>query len=333
MVSLPRRQFIALSSTAAALAATGMSSTLFAQSIPNPAKFVCGFPAGDMMDIVARLFSQGLAGRYTSNVIVENKPGAGGRIAVAQVKEAAPDGANLLITPSPMLVLYPHVFQKLTYAPLQDFVPVSNLASTCFALSVGPMVPESVKTLADFLAWCKQNPAKANYGISAPGSGFHLAAETLSRVSGVPLTMVSYRGGSLALADALAGQIPATFSALPSVIEQHRAGRMRTLAVTSSQRMPHVPDVPTFAELGYPQVQFTDWFGVFLPAKTPAHVVARAHETIQSVVSDPVVIEKLAQLGLVAAPAATRDEFDKQVRRDYEMWAKVVRDVKFTPIA
>lgn len=327
-----RREFLATSALGCSLALLGQPA--FAQSGArlSLAKVYTGFPAGDMIDTIARTFAERLRGNYADNVLVENKPGAGGRIAISSLKSMAADGTNVLFTPAPMVTLYPHVFKNLAYDPMKDLVPVARTSVAAYALSVGPGVPASVDTLAKYLDWCRANPKQASYGTSGAGTTIHLTGAYLAKLSGVPLTMVPYRGGSLAANDLIAGQIPAVMSTVPSVLEYVKAGKARFLAVSSPARWPGLPDVPTFAESGFPQLTGQDWFGVFLPANAPQELVKRLHDDVIKAAQAPAVGDLFARSGILLAPSQNVQEFTAQVRAEHAKWADVVKAVGFDPM-
>lgn len=331
MTHLTRRHLLGLGAAAGAAAIAGLPRLAQAAPAVRQATIYTGFPAGDMMDTIARMFAEGMTGVYADNVIVENRPGAGGRLGVSALKQARPDGGHLLFTPASMVVLYPHVFKALPYESLKDLQPVSRTASACFSLAVGPMVPDSVKTLAQYLDWCRQNPSKANYATSGAGSSIHLTGANLVRLSGVPQTMVPYKGGSPAAADMVGGQVAALMSTLPSVMEYARAGRCRVLAVTSPERWPSMPDVPTFAESGFPDLTYLEWFGVFMPAGAPMDKVEAANAAIQHAAREPRIVETLERIAIQVQTSSVAD-FTRDVRNDHAHWAQVVKAVGFDPM-
>lgn len=332
MNSMNRRKLMELSAVSAGLSLLG-SGAAWAQSAHplSQSKVITGFPAGDMIDTIARSFAEKLKGAFAETVLVDNKPGAGGRIGVAAMKGQPADGSSLLFTPAPMIVLYPHVFKTLSYDPLKDVTPVARVAVACYTLSVGPAVPASVTTLAQFLDWCKANPKLASYGTSGAGTSIHLTGANLARLSGVPLTMIPYKGGSLAVNDLIAGQVPAVMSTVASVMEFVRAGKARFLAVSSAQRWPGLPDVPTFAESGFPQLTGLDWFGVFLPANAPRDLVQRLHAIVVRAAQAPDLVAALGKQGIQMMPSNSADEFAEQIRTEYAKWRDVVKAVNFNP--
>lgn len=331
MTQLSRRHLLGLGAAAGMAALAGMPPRAQAAPVVRQATIYNGFPAGDMMDTIARMFAEGMQGIYADTMIVENRPGAGGRLGVTALKQARADGTALLFTPASMIVLYPHVFKALPYDSLRDLQPVSRTAEACFSLAVGPMVPASVTTLAQYLDWCRKNPEKANYATSGAGSSIHLTGANLVRLSGVAQTMVPYKGGSPAAADMVGGQVAALMSSLPSVIEYARAGRCRVLAVTSPQRWPSLPDVPTFAESGFPDLTYLEWFGVFMPAGTPMDKVEAANLAIQAAARNPKIRDTLERIAIQVGTSSVAD-FTRDVQSNHAHWAQVVKAVGFNPM-
>jgi tripartite-type tricarboxylate transporter receptor subunit TctC len=261
--------------------------------------------------------------------MVENKTGAGGRIAIEAVKNANPDGSTLLLSAYSMLLIYPHIYRSLSYDPFNDFAPVSMASVLSHGLAVGPMVPASVKNVKDFLAWCKANPDRANYGSPAAGSTPHFLGALLSLESGVAMQHVAYRGSVPGVTDVIAGQIPAMFTPHGDFLANHRAGKLRILATSGKQRSLFVPEIPTFTEQGYSGLTVEEWFGFFAPAKTPANVIATANAAINSILKDKGVVNSLALQGL-SALGSSPDEMAKEMRRLYEQWGPIVKRIGFT---
>jgi len=267
---------------------------------------------------------------YSRNAaMVENKTGAGGRIAIEAVKNANPDGSTLLLSAYSMLLIYPHIYRSLSYDPFKDFAPVSIASVLSHGLAVGPMVPASVKNVKDFLAWCKANPDRANYGSPAAGSTPHFLGALLSLESGVAMQHVAYRGSVPGVTDVIAGQISAMFTPHGDFLANHRAGKLRILATSGKQRSLFVPDIPTFAEQGFSGLTVEEWFGFFAPAKTPANVIATANAAINSALKDKGVVDSLALQGL-SPLGSSPDDMAKEMRRLYEQWGPIVKRIGFT---
>ena len=294
-------------------------------------KIVCGFPVGGTADTTSRRVGDKLAGStYSRNAaMVENKTGAGGRIAIEAVKNANPDGSTLLLSAYSMLLIYPHIYRSLSYDTFKDFAPVSIASVLSHGLAVGPMVPASVKNVKDFLAWCKANPDRANYGSPAAGSTPHFLGALLSLESGVAMQHVAYRGSVPGVTDVIAGQISAMFTPHGDFLANHRAGKLRILATSGKQRSLFVPDIPTFAEQGFSGLTVEEWFGFFAPAKTPANVIATANAAINNALKDKGVVDSLALQGL-STLGSSPDDMAKDMRRLYEQWGPIVKRIGFT---
>jgi tripartite-type tricarboxylate transporter receptor subunit TctC len=323
-----RRHFV---QSAASLAALGSFPFAASAQAFEAVKIINGFPAGGTADATSRRVGDKLAGSaYSKNAaVVENKPGAGGRIACDTVKAANPDGSVLLLTPYSCTSIYPHIYKTLSYDPFKDFVPVSMAAVMTHALTVGPMVPASVKTVKDFLAWCKANPDKANYGSPAAGSTPHFLVALLGLNTGVDMKHVPYRGSLPAVADMIGGQLASTSTPTGDALANYKAGKVRILATSGAKRTPFTPDVPTYAEQGFPELTTEEWFGFYAPAKTPANVVANANAAINTALKDKSVIDSLAIFGLVAQ-GSTSAEMDKSQKDEYNRWGPLVKRIGFT---
>jgi tripartite-type tricarboxylate transporter receptor subunit TctC len=321
----------------AGLAATVLGSAAFQRAwaqtgLPiEQVKIFYGFPAGSSGDIVSRRVGEKMAGSaYTRNVaVVDNRPGAGGRIALDLLKPAPADGSHLALTPFSMLAVFPHVYRNLSYDPFKDFVPVSMTSIINHGLAVGPLVPESVKNVRQFLDWAKANPTLANYGSPGAGSTPHFLGALLGINSGVALNHIPYKGSVPGVTDVVGGQIAAMVTPHGDFLANHRAGKMRILATSGAKRSPFVPEVATFAEQGFPELTVDEWFSIFAPARTPAHVVAAANAAINAAVRDKSVIDSLAVVGLVAR-GSTPEELAQSLREQYDRWGPLVKRIGFT---
>lgn len=306
-----------------------LSQPAASQLLDKPARIVVGFPAGAGFDATARAIAERLRGLYAQAVIVENRAGAGGRLAVEAVKTAAPDGLTMLFTPASPIVLYPHVYKKLAYDPLSDLVPVAATHTIQMGCAVGAQVP--VKTLKEYLEWARKAPVNANYGTGGAGTMPHFMGMLLSRESGVALNHVPYRGGGPVIQDLIGGQLPATCAPVgASLIPQHRNGQLRVLAVADSSRMKNLPDVPTFGELGFKSLDIDEWMGVFLPAKTPAAVVTALNSALKAAMNDP-EMAKVLELYQSEAQVGSQADFAARVKADHARWRTIVKDTGFQP--
>ncbi|MBC5781473.1 twin-arginine translocation pathway signal protein [Ramlibacter sp. USB13] len=330
MQSIHRRHVLG----GAAAAALGFALPgAFAENLHKNARVTVGFPPGDMADSVARLVLEQVRGNYADAMIVDNKPGAAARMAITQFTKYKADGSELLFTPGAMIVLFPHVFEKLSYDPLTELKPVTKIATASFGLAVGPAVPAEVKTLDQYLAWARKDPKNASYGTSGAGTGIHLTAEYLARLTKTPLTMVAYRGASLAVNDLIAGQIPAQMATIPSLIEHVRGGRARFIAVSSAERLKNLPDVPTFKELGRPELVTDDFFGFFLPASGSNEAANAMNRAVLASLKDAKVIAGLESLGLNVSATATPAEFSAMIAHEYKKWGEIAKRIDFKPLA
>lgn len=323
-----RRHFLHALGGAAALGALAPLSAL-AQAL-DQVKIMYGFPAGSAGDSVARRVAEKIGGTpYSKNPgYVENRPGAGGRIAVEALKNSPPDGSVLTLAPVSALSVYPYIYPKLSYKP-EDVTQVSIGAIMFHGLAVGPAVPAEVKTLKDFLAWAKAHPDQASYGSPGAGSMPHLLGALLGLRSGVTLKHVPYRGTVPSITDLVGGQIAAAMNPSGDYLQYMKSGRVRVLATSGKQRSPYLPDVPTFTELGYPDVTSEEWFGFFAPAKTPAATIAAANAAITAALKDKSVVDSLALVGLVAH-GSTPQAMAADQKAEYERWGPLVKQIGFT---
>ncbi|MCL4740037.1 MAG: twin-arginine translocation pathway signal protein [Burkholderiaceae bacterium] len=329
-MSLNRRHLL---HAATAATVTGFWPAL-ASSQPalKMAKVTVGFPPGDMADTLARTVADFLKGRYAETTLVDNKPGAAARIAIGSFAGITADPSEILFTPGAMVVLFPHVFKKLPYDPLKDLLPVTRIATTSFGLAVGPSVPAEVRTLAQWLQWCRQDAKNAVYATSGAGTGIHLTGEYLGRLSGTRLTMVPYKGAAPAAADLVGGQIHAQMATVASLIEYARAGKIRFLGVSSAQRVPSLPDVPTFAEQGYPKVVTDDFFGFFVRPGTPDEAVQALDREIQASLQDEKVRGILERMALTIQPSESPAAFRTLIEAEYLKWGGIVKTTEFDPM-
>lgn len=298
--------------------------------LDKPVRIVVGFPPGGSADLVGRALAQNL-GAYASQVIVDNKAGAGGRIAVETVRNAEADGATVLVTPSSIMSIYPHAYRKLGYDPVADFAPVAAVASISFVLVVGPLVPEAVKTLGDFLAWARANPKQASYASPGGGTTPHFVGTALARASGVDLLHVPYKGGAAAMTDVMGGQIAANIAVISNALPHIQTGKVRALAVSGATRGASLPQVPTMAESGFPDVVLGEWFGVYLPRKASPELQARLHRGVAEALRAKGVQEVLSKGSFDAVRPMSPAEFAQFARADLARWGQVVKASGFTP--
>jgi len=294
----------------------------------KPIRILVGFAPGGTADIIARVVADKMGATLGQPVIVENRPGAIGRIAADAVKGAAPDGTTLMVQPIGPMAVVPHVYKDITYDPLKDFTPVAIGATFQFAIAAGPM--SGAKTWQEFAAWAKANPGKAGYATSGAGSLPHFFGVLLGKGIGVEMVHVPYKGSAAYANDLLGGQVATAVDAIADLTELHRAGKVKILASSGAKRSTAVPDVPTFNELGVTGVEAMGWFGFFAPAKTPKPVVDALNGAINKALQSPDVAAKLSGLGMDPA-TGTSEQFAKILADDYNKWGPIVKASGFKP--
>ena len=322
-----RRQFIQQS--AAGLALAGLSPTGWAQQAMESARIIVGFAPGGTIDLAARRVADKLHPGFAKNAIVENRTGAGGQIAVVAVKNAAPDGATILITPTSPLSLHRYTYKSLPYDPAADVVPVSGAAMFDYALAVGPLVPAEVRTVADFLAWCKAHPSQANFGSAGAGSAANLIGSALGKAGGADLRHIGFRGSQPAILDMIGSQIAAVVGPTGEFMPNVKAGKCRLLATSGPARGKFTPDTPTLAEQGHKALGHVGWFGFYVPARTPKDVIQRLHGSVTTALAAPDVVESLASVYMEPMPA-TAAKLDEMLKSETRFWGALVKSVGYT---
>lgn len=325
-----RRRAMGMLLGASATSGAMLWDSVLAQTV-DQVRILYGFPAGSSGDIVSRRVAERIAGSSyaRASAIVDNRPGAGGRIALELLKGAAGDGTTFALTPYSCTAVYPHVFAKLPYDPMVDFAPVSLAAIAHQGFAVGPLVPPEVRTLKDFIVWSKAHPQLANYGSPGAGTVPHFVGALFGLGAGIGLHHVPYRGSAPAVADTASGQVAAVSTPHGDLIAHHRTGKLRMLATSGASRSPFVPEVPTFAESGFRDVVAEEWFGFLAPASTPASVVNAASVAINQALSHKALIDGIATVGLIAR-GSTPQEMAASQAREFERWRGLVRRVGFT---
>jgi len=322
-----RRRFMVLS---AAAVATGFPDFAEGRALDRPARLMVGFPAGSSPDFVARLLAEHMK-EYAPAIIVDNKPGAGGRLPLEALKAAERDGSVMVLTPGDQVALFPHVYARLGYDSERDLAPVSTVCTVQFLMAVGPLVPAEVKTVTDFVTWCRANPKQAAYGSPGEGTRPHFMGASFAREAGLELTHVPYKGGPPIVQDLLAGQIACSFTVVSNALSNVRSGQLRALAVTASKRSPVLPDVPTMREAGYPAAEGVEFFELFVPAGTPENVIAGLNEKVRSALQSESVKDGLAKQGFEAA-GSTPSELGQLLKADIGRWGAIVKQTGFKPI-
>jgi tripartite-type tricarboxylate transporter receptor subunit TctC len=322
-----RRQFTQSLLGGAALSTLGLPLAAHAQGTPETARILVGFPPGGTTDALSRLVAEKLRGSYARNMLVDNKPGAGGQIAITNLKNSTPDGNTLLLTPSSMLSVYPFTYSKLPYT-LDDVAPVSVACFFSHGFGVGPAVPESVKNMKDFLTWAKANPGKASFGSPAAGSIPHLTAALIGKMTRVELMHVPYRGSAPGIADLMGGQIASMCSPVGDYLQHIKTGKLRLLGTSGPERSPFTPDVPTFKEQGI-NLAVREWYGFFLPGKASADVRRRAAAYLQPALNSKEIIDSLSLVGM-EAQSSTPDQLAAWLKADANQWRGIVKEIGFT---
>ena len=310
-----------LRTLALALVAGG-AATLANAQVDKPVRILVGFAAGGSADIAARSIAEHMKDELKQPVVVENRPGAGGRIVAEALKNAPADGSVLMLAPIVVPVLAPLVFSKLPYDPVADFAPVAHVANFQFALSVHAAHP--AKTIGELLAWYRANPAKANFGSPAPGSLPHFFGVMIARASGVDLVHVPYNGGAPLMNGLMGEQVSVAIDTTVEQIELYKAGKIRLLAVSAATRSPPAPEVPTFLEQGLASVEGTSWFAVYAPARTPEATLRQLNGAINKALAVADVRQRFAKLGLEPT-GGTAADLAARMKADTARWSPVVK--------
>jgi len=309
--------------TAALLAALAPAQSAVAQSYPTkPIRWIVTYPPGGPTDVVARAIGAKLTEAWGQQIIIDNRAGAGGMIGTELGARAAPDGYTLLFGTSAGMTINPALQSKLPYDPVKDFAPVSLLVINPQLLVLNPTVPaNSVKEL---VALAKAKPGQLNYASVGQGSPNHLGMELLKALTGTNIVHVPYKGTGPAITDLLGGQVQLMFNSMPTVLPLVRSGKLRALAVGSTQRISAIADIPTVAESGVPGFENVTWYGMFAPAKTPREIVNKLHAQVVRILAEPDMAQRLSSQG--AEPrSSTPDELAKFMRVEFERWAKVIK--------
>ena len=309
-------------SFALAIAASAALPAL-AQTYPTkPVRYIVPFPAGGSPDIIARLITERFGKMWGHQVIVDNRPGAGGTVGAGVAAKLAADGYNLFQCNIASSAIAPALYAKLPYDHQRDFAPISRIGTTPNVLVVHPAFP--ARSMKEFMAYAKANPGKLSYGTSAPGNSQQLTMELIKLTTKIDVVFIPYKGAPQSLSDTIGGQIPCTLQSAPGVIAAIRAGRVRPLAVTSAKRIPQLPDVPTMSETVLPNFDVNSWYGLCAPTGTPAPILEKVHTDLTTVLRMPEIQERLNELVVQVAPTSPQ-EFGQFIRAETERWAKVIK--------
>jgi tripartite-type tricarboxylate transporter receptor subunit TctC len=296
----------------------------------EPLKIVIGFPAGSGLDVLTRLIAEQVRIDTGMSIVVDNRPGGGGRIAAEYVAKAEPDGKTILSAPIVTTAFTPFVYKKLNFDPMKDLAPITRLGNFQFALATNNDVP--AKSVKDFIAWVRANPGKVNYGSLSAGTPSHFLGEMFNRATGTDMQHIPYKGSGPVNIDLQAGQIQATFNTTVATMELFKGGKINLLAVTGSARSPSLPDVPTFKELNLnlgPMEDAELWYGFLAPGKTPAPMIAKLNAQLVAALKNPQIREKITNLDIQVV-TDTPEEFAKVIANDYKLWGEIIKSTGFS---
>ena len=320
--SFSRRHGLKLLAAAATLAVAGGAAAQGA--FPSkPINIIVPFSAGGTTDILARIVGQHLGTELGQAVIIDNKPGAGGNIGGQQAARAPADGYTLFMGTVGTHAINQSLYKKMPFDPIKDFAPLSRVATVPNLLVAHPSRP--YKTVKELIAYAKAHPGEVTYGSPGSGASPHVSGALFQSMTKAELTHVPYKGSAPAVSDLLGNQIAIMFDNMPSAIQHVRSGKLRPIAVTTAKRSPELPDVPTIAEAGVPGYEATSWFGLWVPAKTPADVQQKLYTALTKVLKDPAVVKKIADQGgevVIDTPA----QFDAFIKAEAAKWGKVVKE-------
>jgi tripartite-type tricarboxylate transporter receptor subunit TctC len=298
-----------------------MANHAAAQVGESPIRIVLPFPAGGVGDTALRMIAESMRVRLNRTIIIENKPGAAGRLGIQSVKDGPADGTVLLFTPIAPMVLFPHVYDNLGYDPARDFQPISQVGTFDLGVAVGANVP--ARNLKELVDWLKRHSDQAAYGTPAAGSLPHFFAVLFARQADLDLRHVAYKGNPQAITDLMGGHLPLFFTSTQDLVEPHKAGRIRVLATSGRERSTALPEVPTFTESGY-AIHGEGWYGIYAPAKMPAEVVAQLNRAVVEAVRTDEFSKRLKPIG-VQPTGTSPKEFSRIQKSATELWGPVVK--------
>ncbi len=319
---------VALLALLLALVGSHSNPTFAAESYPTkPIRLIVPFPPGGPADLLARMVGEKLSATFGKQVIVDNRPGAGGNIGMELGAKSAPDGYTLVLAPAGNLTVNPSLYRDVRYDVARDFAPVTVLAAVPNVLVVHPSVP--VKSVADFVKYAKAHPGELSFASPGSGSGAHLAGELLKSTAGVDMLHVPFNGIAPAVTAVLGGQVQSMFAGAPSVLQHVRAGKLVALGVAAPKHIAAAPELPTLAESGLPGFDVTSWYGIVAPAGTPNDIVTKLQNEIANALRQSDVREKLAALGAEAI-GNTPLEFGAMIRTETAKWSRIVKEAHIT---
>jgi tripartite-type tricarboxylate transporter receptor subunit TctC len=326
-MKLPHRRHV-LHLAAGATALPAVSRIAWAQTYPTrPVRVIVPFAPGGPTDTFGRLMAQWLSEQLRKQFYVENMPGAGGNIGTGRAAKAAADGSTIVVVAN-AYVVNPSLFDKIPYDPIKDFDPITCAVTTPMVLAVHPSLPTN--TVQDLVALAKANPSKYSFASGGVGSPGHLVGAQLHLSHGVDLVHVPFGSAGLAIGSTIGGHTPISIVAPVATVPQVKEGKLRALAVFGAARLPTLPNVPTMAEAGYPDLIGENWFGVLVPAGTPKEILALLHRQTVEMMRSPDMLERMAALGFHTV-ASTPEEFGKQIAFEIEKWGKVIRAANIKP--
>jgi len=294
----------------------------------KPIRILVGFAAGGNTDIVTRTLAARMQDVLGQPVIVENKPGAGGVVATDFVAKAAPDGYTLLMSSLGPHTISPSLLKSVGFDPLADLAPISNVTFNALVLMVNPTVP--ARSVSELINYAKANPGKLNFGSSGVSGTTHLSGEVFNTMTGTKLVHVAFRGGPPAIGALLAGDIQMMFANISDALPQIRSNKVRPLAVTSTKRVPQLPDLPTLAESGLSGYDVGPWNGLVAPAKTPPEIIGKLAEAVQRITREQAFRDKMFEVGS-STIGDSPEQFRNTIRHDITRWAKIIQDAGIKP--
>jgi tripartite-type tricarboxylate transporter receptor subunit TctC len=326
MNTLSRRAFVGLTTQAVVLATLIRPSVVTAGATLETLKLLFGFPPGGVLDAIMRVILEQLSAGYAKSAAMDYRTGVGGRLAAEALVASPADGSVMLHSPVGIFTFRPHI-ERLPFDPVNDVLPVTLTCSFANVLAVGPMLPPSVRTVADFIDWCRANPKLANFGTAGVGTPAHMIGTLLSRANGVELHHIPYRSG--AVVELLGGQVSSLILGEGQLVSFAGDSRLRILATSNSERSLNFPAVPTFVELGYKELVVRDWWGMFVPVRTPPDLVQRLAQEVHTVLQRPQAKELLVRGGFRPA-TTTPAELAALMKSEYTRWAELVRATGFS---